>query len=172
MQTVLAWLLTEVHLHDISQWIAVAVGMITLISLVAAVAVRAVKNETIKALTENNDALKERAAELGTEKDTLQQTVAKLRAENHELERRPSYDDVVRLHTEGMEHLDREAAKRQQEFVQTVLGRFDEHNALVASHYEQVAELNRRQEKSREAMDQRMLETMQRIASTIQKERP
>lgn len=136
-----------IHVHDVTAWIATVIGAITLVSLLATFAVRAIKNETIKAVTENNEALKERAGELGAEKDQLLQNLSEVKGQRRALEEQirqtPDFTEVVRLFNEGIAHLDDVAAKRQETFVELVMKEIVSHNVLVAKHYEEMEQIER-----------------------------
>lgn len=131
-------------------WVATVLAVAALVAVMAFAAVRAIKNETISALRENNEAAKETNERLGAEKDDTAKALAASQAEvatlREQLRHTPRYEDVVRLQREGLEHLDREAHKRQEEFVAMVVAQQEQHNLMVAEHYRKAAEADRRHE--------------------------
>jgi uncharacterized coiled-coil DUF342 family protein len=151
----------------VTAWIATVIGAITLISLLATLAVRAIKNETIKAVTENNLALKDRAQELGAEKDELQKHLAEVKGQRYELERQlretPDFSQVVELFNQGISHLDEIASKRQETFVQMVITEIGTHNANVVRHYEEMAVL----EKQRGEINEQILKALTELSEAV-----
>lgn len=105
-----------------------------------------------------------RLSELGAEKDALQKTGAseKARADAlaQQIERLPQYEDVIKLQSEAMEHVDRTAAARQEAFLSTVIRKLETHDEHVQSIHEKA------EAKAKERHDAE-LRALERIAERL-----
>lgn len=135
------------------------VGFLTAVIALGAGAVLLFR-QVVGAYGDRLETYKERAAELGTEKDHLQQELATQTEELKHLRERPDWEGVLRLASEMSDRADQAAASRQGD----ILKRLD---TAIAGHEHMAQERH----DSQMEVAQAMLRALSRIMQDVRPER-
>jgi len=120
------------------------------------------RSVTITTLRESNDSLIERSRELGTEKDELQQQIARLETECESLRARPDWNQVVAMFERGLAQIDEAAHARQTEVLTKIFAALHDHDDRVNGRYEEVERRAQARHEAEMEVSRQLLEVLRR----------